>query len=104
MCRNYTTQIIPEPPEPTRPSLISFIQSAYRFIPPLATIGALQVGVKPGAQVVAGQQLVVMSAMKMETAVCSPCSGTVTQVAVAKGDNLDAGDLIVAIDVSAAAA
>jgi pyruvate carboxylase len=48
--------------------------------------------------VVAGQQLVVMSAMKMETAVCSPITGTITQVAVEKDDVLEAGDLVVFVD------
>jgi len=70
----------------------------------LGSVGApmagtiIEVQVRPGTQVVAGQQLVVMSAMKMETAVCAPVSGVITQVAVEKNDTLDAGDLIVFIE------
>lgn len=44
----------------------------------------IEVAVKPGALVTAGQQLAVMSAMKMETAVCAPVGGLVTQVGVAR--------------------
>jgi pyruvate/2-oxoglutarate dehydrogenase complex dihydrolipoamide acyltransferase (E2) component len=61
----------------------------------------IEVTVKTGQPVHAGQQLAVLSAMKMETAVCAPTAGVVTQVAVDQGDNLDAGDLIVYIDANA---
>lgn len=52
----------------------------------LGSVGApmagsvIEVTIKPGQAVSAGQQLVVMSAMKMETAVCAPVAGVVTQV------------------------
>lgn len=70
----------------------------------LGSVGApmagtiIEVVVKTGMTVIAGQQLVVMSAMKMETAVCAPVGGVITQVAVERNDILDAGDLIVYID------
>ena len=35
--------------------------------------------------------MVVLSAMKMETAVAAPCDGVVRHLAVAKGDTVDAG-------------
>jgi pyruvate carboxylase len=64
----------------------------------------IEVSVKAGQAVHAGQQLAVLSAMKMETAVCSPIAGVVTQVAVVKNDALDAGDLIVYVDSASPAA
>eukprot|EP00878_Enallax_costatus_P036119 GHUV01040433.1.p1 GENE.GHUV01040433.1~~GHUV01040433.1.p1 ORF type:complete len:137 (-),score=55.75 GHUV01040433.1:270-680(-) len=76
----------------------------------LGSVGApmagtvIEVSVKAGQAVHAGQQLAVLSAMKMETAVCAPIAGVVTQVAVVKQDNLDAGDLIVFVDAAAPAA
>ena len=51
-----------------------------------------------GATVKSGQQLAVLSAMKMETSVSAPCSGIVQHVAVETGDQVDSGDLIVRIE------
>lgn len=75
----------------------------------LGSVGApmsgdvVEVNIKPGAKVEAGQQLVVMSAMKMETAVCAPVSGVVQHVAVVINDTMDAGDLLVQINAAAGA-
>ena len=56
-----------------------------------------KVHVAPGAKVSEGDPLVVVEAMKMETAVVSPRSGTVTDVFVAEGDAVAVGDALVAI-------
>jgi pyruvate carboxylase len=60
----------------------------------------IEVMVEPGTEVMPGQALVVMSAMKMETTVSAPAPGKVTHVAVAKGDRIDAADLLVSINVN----
>ena len=51
----------------------------------------------PGTRVVAGEPLIVLSAMKMETAVVAPTAGVIAHVAVEKGDTIDAGDLLALI-------
>ncbi|DAZ99854.1 TPA: hypothetical protein N0F65_008597 [Lagenidium giganteum] len=60
----------------------------------------LEVKVKPGQQVKAGQPLLVLSAMKMETVVTAPVAGKVTTILAAVGDNIKGGDLVVEIDES----
>ena len=59
----------------------------------------IEVKVKVGDKVEKGANLLVLSAMKMETVVKSPVSGTVMKVEVAKGQKLEGDDLLVEIDV-----
>ncbi|MDH5456907.1 MAG: pyruvate carboxylase subunit B, partial [Gammaproteobacteria bacterium] len=56
-----------------------------------------KVHVAPGVAVKEGDPLLVVEAMKMETAIAAPCSGTVTDVHVAEGDKVAVGDVLVAI-------
>ncbi|WP_237068415.1 sodium-extruding oxaloacetate decarboxylase subunit alpha [Microbulbifer guangxiensis] len=53
--------------------------------------------VKPGDQVTEGQTIVVLEAMKMETAVSAPRAGSVTTVSVKEGDSVAVGDDLLSI-------
>jgi oxaloacetate decarboxylase alpha subunit len=57
-----------------------------------------KVHVAVGDTVEQGQPLLVVEAMKMETAVAAPRAGTVTDVFVSEGDAVAVGDALVAID------
>ncbi len=56
------------------------------------------VAVRPGDTVKPGQKLLSMEAMKMETVINSEVSGTVSEVLVKAGSQVETGDLLVAID------
>jgi oxaloacetate decarboxylase alpha subunit len=56
-----------------------------------------KVNVAPGEEVAEGQALLIVEAMKMETAVSAPRSGIVTDVFVTAGDIVAVGDPLVAI-------
>ncbi len=56
-----------------------------------------KVNVKPGDAVSQGDPLLIVEAMKMETAVAAPTSGTVTEVLVSEGDAVKVGDALVTI-------
>jgi pyruvate carboxylase len=53
--------------------------------------------VKVGDTVEAGQPMVVLSAMKMETVVAAPVAGRVEAITVSANDDVQAGDLLVSI-------
>jgi len=52
-------------------------------------------GIKVGDKVVAGDVLCSIEAMKMETAIHAEADGTVAEVTVKPGDQIDAKDLLV---------
>jgi pyruvate carboxylase len=56
------------------------------------------VSVAAGDAVAAGGQLLVVEAMKMQNELRAPREGTIGRVAVAVGENLEIGDLLVVID------
>jgi oxaloacetate decarboxylase alpha subunit len=56
-----------------------------------------KVHVKPGDTVVAGDPLLVVEAMKMETVVAAPKNGTISDVYVSDGDTVAVGDPLVSI-------
>jgi pyruvate carboxylase len=57
----------------------------------------IEIRVKAGQQIKAGDQIAVLSAMKMETVVTAPVAGIVDRVAVTSGDSLNSGDLVIQI-------
>ena len=57
----------------------------------------VSVSVAPGDAVTAGQQLLVVEAMKMQNELRSPRDGTIEKVGVATGVNIEVGDLLVVI-------
>ena len=57
----------------------------------------IEVRVKEGQHVNAGDPLVVLSAMKMESVVSSPVSGLIGRVPVNVSDSIAQGDLVVEI-------
>ncbi len=57
----------------------------------------MAVAVEPGDAVEAGQQVLVVEAMKMQNELRAPREGTVERVGVAVGATIEVGDLLVVI-------
>lgn len=58
----------------------------------------LRVLVPDGAQVEAGQKMLVVEAMKMQNEVTSPKLGTVLKIHVSEGDTVGVGDLLAVVE------
>ena len=58
----------------------------------------LEVNVEEGDEVVAGDVICVLEAMKMENDVIAETGGTVTEIAVSEGDSVDQGDPLVVLE------
>lgn len=57
----------------------------------------IEVKAKAGQLIKAGDQIAVLSAMKMETIVTAPIAGRVDRVIAQTGDSLNSGDLVIQI-------
>jgi len=62
--------------------------------------GAVTLAVDEGEEVEEGQQLGTMEAMKMESSISAPVSGTVERIAIASGTNVESGDLLLVLETS----
>ncbi len=60
--------------------------------------GVVRVAAEVGAQVTAGQPLVVLEAMKMEHTVAAPVDGVLTAVHVKPGDQVESGQALAVVD------
>jgi methylmalonyl-CoA carboxyltransferase 1.3S subunit len=58
----------------------------------------IKINVKPGQTVLAGELLIVLEAMKMETNVTAPRAGTVKSVHVAPGDSAKVNQILVELE------
>jgi biotin carboxyl carrier protein len=58
----------------------------------------IEIVVKEGEQVAAGQKLLVMEAMKMENVITANSSGTISKIMVAVGDSVRQGQLLVKVE------
>jgi pyruvate carboxylase len=56
------------------------------------------IAVKPGLQVKAGDLLLTLEAMKMETSLSAPRDGRIDEVLVSPGQPVDAKDLLIVMD------
>jgi len=87
-----------EQPAPTRPSIVPVRRSApgssNAMTAPMPGV-VLSVEVAPGAQVVRGQTLLVLEAMKMKNDIKSDHDAHVKHVHVASGDQVKHGDLLI---------
>jgi biotin carboxyl carrier protein len=57
----------------------------------------VSVSVAPGDEVVAGQQLLVVEAMKMQNELPAPRAGTVARIATETGQTVEVGDLLLVL-------
>jgi oxaloacetate decarboxylase alpha subunit len=79
--------------EPAKPAA----RSSGEAVKAVLAGNIFKVLVAPGDRVEEGQTLVVVEAMKMETAVSAPKAGTISDVFVKEGDVVAVGDSLVAI-------
>ncbi|GAA1473635.1 biotin/lipoyl-binding protein [Corynebacterium felinum] len=71
--------------------------SANAVVAPLAG-SVFKILVSEGEKIEAGQVLLILEAMKMETEITAPSAGTVGAIRVAVGDSVQGGQALVEID------
>jgi acetyl/propionyl-CoA carboxylase alpha subunit len=91
---HLTVTVLPRHPDPTT------AHAAGSLVAPMPG-AVLRVLVAPGATVTAGDPLVVLEAMKMEHQIAAPTDGTVAEINVAVGEQVETGQLLLVVTESA---
>ncbi len=89
----------PEPPAPVASCPVTVPEGATPVLAPFVST-VWQISVEPGAQVSAGDRVLALEAMKMETAMTSPVDGDVLEVYVKPGEQVTPGQVLLAIRAS----
>ncbi len=58
----------------------------------------LKLSIKNGDRVEAGEELMILEAMKMENEIRSPVAGTVKKINVTKGQSVDTGEVLIVLE------
>ncbi len=54
----------------------------------------VDVKVKAGEKVKAGDEIIILEAMKMENPIVAPCDGVINEIKVSKGDKVNTDDVL----------
>ncbi|MBO7935608.1 5-oxoprolinase/urea amidolyase family protein [Streptomyces antibioticus] len=82
---------------PAAPPAEVRVPAGGRLVEAEFTASVWQVDVAPGDRVTAGQPLLALEAMKMESRVHAPADGVVTQILAGPGDQVEAGTALVVL-------
>ncbi len=85
------------PAPAARPAAAAPAAGAKDKLAPLGGV-IVEISVKVGDKVKAGQQLALLEAMKMKTMVAADYDGTVTNIMVKPGDTVDSGQPLMTIE------
>ena len=84
-------------PAPSAPKTAPVAGGSGEIPSPLGAV-VVSVDVEVGQTVAAGDKIVTLEAMKMNTVVASPLSGTVRAIAVKQGDAVEEGQVLLVVN------
>lgn len=82
---------------PSEPAAASSVDDEHAVKAPLSGAVA-RIEVDPGDEISAGQVLLVLEAMKMETEITAPSDGAVAAILVEVGDSVSGGQVLVELE------
>ncbi len=82
---------------PTKPKVMTDVGCVVGAVPSPIAGTVISIAKSAGSEVAAGEVLLVLEAMKMNTEVTAPCAGIVTAVSVVQGDSVEEGQTLMAI-------
>jgi biotin carboxyl carrier protein len=89
---------VTSPPAPAEPQLQKTRTAGDNAVTAPIPGTVLKILVQPGDKVRAGQNLMILEAMKMENEILAPRDATVVQISVSVGSNVSTGDVLLQLE------